>query len=385
MNATLHDGFVRVAFSPAEWADYHLRWLRHNCDLDRHPTTGERTVDSSELPEVVRASAVWIASSIGDGGASGNRDEVAAAEQSLCVHWQHDNRKSRYALSWLRAHAYGFNEARTPPPTDVAAVSVAWDGQEATLAQIVAAALGTLASHGVAVVRRAPSAPTTSGNPDPLPPPDAQTEAIIHGFAAAGLALIGTHFGRIEDLRTDNTTNANTDQLGYTDAAIDVHTDQPFLDRPPRYQLLHGIRGADAGGENFLVDAAAAYQYLSAIDAPAARALVATPVTFHRRQKAFEKTLVSPLVTTGGPGGFQIRYSYFTMAPHQVPFNEMEAWYRAYDQFARVVRNPAHQYRLRLGPGDFLIYDNHRMLHGRTAFAGPRWVRGVYFDRATHV
>jgi alpha-ketoglutarate-dependent taurine dioxygenase len=27
-----------------------------------------------------------------------------------------------------------------------------------------------------------------------------------------------------------------------------------------------------------------------------------------------------------------------------------------------------------------LVYDNRRMLHGRTAFAGRRWVRGVYFD-----
>ena len=34
--------------------------------------------------------------------------------------------------------------------------------------------------------------------------------------------MVETHFGRIEDLRTDNTTNQNTDQLGYTDAAINL-------------------------------------------------------------------------------------------------------------------------------------------------------------------
>ena len=33
-----------------------------------------------------------------------------------------------------------------------------------------------------------------------------------------------------------------------------------------------------------------------------------------------------------------------------------------------------------LSPGDFLLYDNHRILHGRTAFRGARWVRGIYFD-----
>lgn len=45
--------------------------------------------------------------------------------------------------------------------------------------------------------------------------------------------MVETHFGRIEDLRTDNTTNKNNDQLGYTDAAINLHTDQPFIADPP--------------------------------------------------------------------------------------------------------------------------------------------------------
>jgi gamma-butyrobetaine dioxygenase len=68
------------------------------------------------------------------------------------------------------------------------------------------------------------------------------------------------------------------------------------------------------------------------------------------------------------------------MAPHRLPFAEMEAFYRAYDRFARIVRDPRHQYRFSLRAGDFLVYDNHRMLHARTGFTGRRWVRGIYFD-----
>ena len=103
-------------------------------------------------------------------------------------------------------------------------------------------------------------------------------------------------------------------------------------------------------------------------------------VTFHRKQKSFERVLVSPILDFGAPGGFRIRYSYFTLAPYQRPFAEMEAWYRAYNRFARLVRDERHQYRFLLQAGDFLIYDNWRMLHARTAFTGARWVRGVYFD-----
>jgi gamma-butyrobetaine dioxygenase/trimethyllysine dioxygenase len=59
----------------------------------------------------------------------------------------------------------------------------------------------------------------------------------------------------------------------------------------------------------------------------------------------------------------------------------MEAWYRAHDRFARLVRDVRNQYRFALAAGDFVLYDNYRMMHARTSFRGARWLRGVYFDR----
>ena len=191
--------------------------------------------------------------------------------------------------------------------------------------------------------------------------------------------VIETHFGRIEDLRTDNSTNKNTDQLGYTDAAIDLHTDQPFLDDPPRLQVLQSIRPAEIGGDNYLVDAFAAARYLESLERRDADILRSVPVRFDRRQREFQSVVEAPILSERATGPI-VRYSYFTMAPHRLPFAEMEAFYRAYDRFARIVRDPRHQYRFGLRAGDFLVYDNHRMLHARTAFEGARWVRGVYFD-----
>jgi hypothetical protein len=71
------------------------------------------------------------------------------------------------------------------------------------------------------------------------------TTALSHNsraHAAGGWKVVPTHFGRIEDLRTDNTTNKNTDQLGYTDAAVDLHTDQPFIAKPPRFQCVWPVK-----------------------------------------------------------------------------------------------------------------------------------------------
>lgn len=347
----LGGAWLRVTFSDGHRGDFHLRWLRHNCDRARHPQTGERTLCSSELADDLRALSAWV------------------HEGRLHVIWSPDAHESRYALGWLRAHAYALDRLEVPPPPrDVARLTVESAGRSP--ADVVAEALAVLGRHGAVVLRR-------TGQPSGAP--EDETEPLIETLAAVGLDVIGTHFGRIEDLRTDNVTNQNTDQLGYTDATIQLHTDQPFLDDPPRYQLLQSLREADEGGDNFIVDAEAAFAYLASLDADAAARLRATPVTFHRQQKAFERVVVSPLVGER-EGRFFIRYSYFTLSPFRLPFAEVESWYRAYDRFARLVRDPAHQYRFRLRPGDWLLYDNHRMLHARTGFRGPRWVRGVYFN-----
>lgn len=347
--AELHDGFVRIVDSEHH-ADYHLRWLRQFSDLDRHPTTGERQLDSAELPDELAAA------------------EVVVDDGVLRVSWLDDPRASRFPLAWLREHAYAIDRLEVPrPPSDPALLEIDGSGGPA---MVTGAVLARLARDGAAIVRRE------------FISPEAETETWIAAFQAHGLRVIGTHFGRIEDLRTDNTTNANTDQLGYTDAAIGLHTDQPFLDTPPRYQLLQAIRAADRGGESLLADGEAAFRYLASIDAAAAELLLATPVRFHRKQRAFEREVIAPIVTRDGDR-IQVRSSYFTVAPYRVAFERMTAWYRAHDQFVRLLRDPRHHFQFALRAGDLLIYDNRRMLHGRTAFSGPRWVRGVYFDAAT--
>lgn len=347
----VHERWLRVGLGARGHADFHLRWLRHNCNQDLHPLTRERTVCSSELPDELHASEASI---VGD---------------ALVVRWAHDARESRYPLRWLEEHAYARDRVDVRPANDAEAITIG-DRGEGLLAT-VQRAIGILEADGAAVVRRDLGVTT---------PPEEETEALIEAFSSAGLTVIGTHFGRIEDLRTDNSTNENTDQLGYTDAPIDLHTDQPFLEKPPRMQLLQGIRPAESGGESYLVDARAAAAHLRSTDEEAYQLLTTTPVRFHRKQRGFEKILDAPILVGEGES-FQVRWSYFTLAPYRLPFERMEAWYRAHDRFARLVRDPRHQLRFTLGPGDFVLYDNYRMLHARTAFRGARWLRGVYFDR----
>ena len=50
--------------------------------------------------------------------------------------------------------------------------------------------------------------------------------------------------------------------------------------------------------------------------------------------------------------------------------------------WARLLARPEFLLRLRLSPGDCLIFDNTRVLHARTAFAatGERHLQGCYAD-----
>ncbi|MFV8754282.1 TauD/TfdA family dioxygenase [Nannocystaceae bacterium ST9] len=348
MDLEVHDDWLRVPLGPREHADFHFRWLRHNCECDRHPTTHERTLCSSELPDDLRPV------------------EVELVDQTLRLRWP-DGHRTIYAIAWLREHAYALGRPEVPR-ADLAAIELF--ARERSPADTIDLALARVHSHGAAVVRCDPQASLT--------PVDA-TEPLIGMFEERGLRVVPTHFGRIEDLRTDNTTNLNTDQLGYTDAPVDLHTDQPFLDHPPRYQTLQCIRRASEGGANLLADALAAWRWLELDDPEAAALLRSQPVRFHRRQRGFEREIETPLVIVDGEH-FMIRSSYFTFAPHRMPFDRMRAFYRAHDRFIRLLRDPRHHVKVMLEAGDWLIYDNHRTLHARTGFTGARWLRGVYFD-----
>lgn len=350
-----HGNWIRVRFSsePDDAADFHYLWLRHNCDEDRHPVTRERVVCSSDLPLHPRPREIWVDSS----------------PEVLKITWAEEDgaqssRTSTYTFEWLRQHAYSYGQPLpTPPPSDPTVLKL--DASKLTLEQLSQQVVDVVDKYGVAVVENY----------------GLDTETLIDSLAAGrGLQIRATHFGRIEDLRTDNTTNQNTDQLGYTDYPVRLHTDQPFLENPPQYQLLQCMQPAEEGGENYLVDALAAANYLKATDAHAFKLLTTVPVAFHRKQKNFESLKSAPILQFDEAGNFVVRYSYFTMAPYKLPFAEMEEWYRAYNAFADVTNKPAHQYHVPLKQGDFVMYNNHQMLHARHGFKGARWMRGIYFD-----
>jgi gamma-butyrobetaine dioxygenase/trimethyllysine dioxygenase len=345
--------------------DYHFLWLNHNCNctkICKHPSTLERIRDALEIPHNITPKSVHF-------------DKTS---QKLVIDWNEPVvHESSFTLEWLLAHSYSKNrQSEQPPSNNVSNLEIDFNKLRSQykddskfLRQYNKECLHRLTTYGAVVVRNR----------------GLDTENIIRDFLPDGHDVIHTHFGRYEDLKTDNTTNKNTDQLGYTNAAVQPHTDQPFIEKPPGLQMLHCITPADSGGDNFIVDARQASLYLRSIDPEAYHLLTTTPIKFHRKQKNFESITYYPLIELSGTEFKQIRYSYFTYAPFNIPFEQMEKWYNAYNKFANIVRNRKHQYFFKLESGDFLLYNNYTMLHAREGFTGKRHVRGIYYDMETVV
>jgi len=65
------------------------------------------------------------------------------------------------------------------------------------------------------------------------------------------------------------------------------------------------------------------------------------------------------------------------------PPDLVERWYEAYFTLHRLLDDASARMAFRLEAGDLVVFDNLRVLHGRTAFtgAGARRLQGCYADR----
>jgi gamma-butyrobetaine dioxygenase len=79
-----------------------------------------------------------------------------------------------------------------------------------------------------------------------------------------------------------------------------------------------------------------------------------------------------------------VAYNNRSVRPPLLPAAESAAFYRAYRAFARMLREPRYQLRTHLEAGQLVVFDNSRILHGRSAFTSarhPRHLQGCYLAR----
>ncbi|CAF1551056.1 unnamed protein product, partial [Didymodactylos carnosus] len=354
--------------------DFHYFWLRHNCNAvpqSRHPLTNERIVDCAHISLDLPPTSVKLIEENSKVEVQWPPNYITIAP--ICKNSSSslvDSHTSTYSIDWLISNAYAVDRIDNVQPDygDIRKVEIDYKNyiNNNNLNDYFRDCYQRLKQYGLVVVRNR----------------GLDTETVIRDFLPDNCHVFESHFGVIEDLRTDNKTNKNTDQLGYTNSAVDLHTDQPFIDNPPGMQMLQCIQKADIGGDNHLVNSHKAALYLREINPEAFYLLSTVAVKFHRKQKQFESLHVGPIIELEENGNDikKVRHSYFTFATFQYPFWLMNSFYKAYQAYSTILKDEKYTFNVLLESGDFLLYDNYRMLHARKEFQGERFMRGIYFN-----
>ena len=189
-----------------------------------------------------------------------------------------------------------------------------------------------------------------------------------------------TNFGLMFDVRSQ----PGATDLAYTSLALDPHTDNPYRDPVPGIQLLHCLVNETTGGLSTLVDGHAVVEHLREVDPAALQLLATTPVRFRYRDAGTELVHHAPLIELDAQGRLvTIRFSPRLDYVPLMPAAALAAFYAARRVLDRLLRSAHFEIRFLLQGGELVMFDNRRLLHGRTAFdpqQGIRHLQGCYID-----
>ncbi len=153
-----------------------------------------------------------------------------------------------------------------------------------------------------------------------------------------------------------------------------LHTDRAFSVMPPPYMGLLCEATAASGGESLLADAAALYEYIRSEAGDEALVRMFEPFyTLCRSPHRVQR----PLFFYNDHGRVCFAYRGKDKATEVSIDPGFGPLLRLVETF---VDDAANILKLQLEPGQILLADNHRFLHGRTNFLGRRLLLRLYFS-----
>jgi hypothetical protein len=337
---------VRLTWPDGVSRDVAARWLFDHADGVRDPVSGQRAQGALALEGAARLEAAEI-----EGVELKLRFSPAGLERRVDISRLRDEPWSAHPTShWLTPER--LLQAEPIPFADYLADDDA-----------LHMALSRVTSWGLAVLQGAGR------------DPNSVARAVERfGFVRE------TNYGRLFDVRIE----PQPENLAYTDQALDLHTDNPYRDPVPTLQLLHAITTDNAGGETLFVDGFANAEALRREAPDAFDLLVRTPVRFtFVAESGACWSHAAPVLALGADGTVEtVRLNHRSLDLPPGDAAAIDTWYDAYLTFYRRVHAPEAAYGRRLAPGEVVIFDNRRLLHGRRALTrgSPRWLRGCYAD-----
>ncbi len=189
-----------------------------------------------------------------------------------------------------------------------------------------------------------------------------------------------TNFGELFEIRTEPAA----EDLAYTAQSLPPHTDNPYRRPVPGIQLLHALVNTADGGLSTLVDGAYVVEALRQSAPEAFDILARTPVRFRYEGPGAILEDWAAMIELDSAGGFRsIRFSSRVDYVPALPPGELDRYFAARQHFSRMLNDARFRHVFRLEAGMAVMFDNARLLHGRTAFdpaSGARHYQGCYID-----
>ncbi len=342
-----------VDWSDGGHAEFASVWLRDNLPQDRDAHSGQRLIDVTDLPADPKIRSARL-----------NGSEIR-------IDWNDDTRTTIFDAHWLYQYS-SHGEPHEPQAR-------CWlDGARLTR--------GDFAAQTLAVLERDSGARfewLTRLIQDGiafLSEVSCSEDGIVQAMQRIG-RIAETNYGLVFDVRAV----AQPENLAYSDLGLGLHTDNPYREPVPGFQALHTLLAAPDGGDSLFADGFALAGHLRVIDPAAFALLTDTEVPFRYRSSQAELYAERPLISVDCSGAIRaVHYNARSIAPLRLAAAQCRSFYRAYRRLAGLLREPRFQFRTRLENGELVVFDNQRILHGRTAFRSARHarhLRGCYLTR----
>jgi len=202
----------------------------------------------------------------------------------------------------------------------------------------------------------------------------------IVNFANSIGSIRRTNFGEFFNVKS----KPNPNDLAYTSLPLAPHTDNPYRKPVPCIQLLHCIENEVGGGLSTLVDGLAVTEELKKEHPSFFQILTEIKVRFQFvDDNVVLEDWAEMIQLDENKRLKQVRFSPRLDFVPLMDKEKLELYYAARNQISEMYNSEKFRIEFKLKPGDLLMMDNYRLLHGRTEYnanEGNRFLQGCYID-----
>lgn len=180
-----------------------------------------------------------------------------------------------------------------------------------------------------------------------------------------------------------------SDSEGHSDSAysrehLPAHTDNTYWNDGSGLLSLHCIQHNGTGGESLLLDGFKAINDLKMKDSQAFERLTKYLVPAEYIEEGYHYKHSAPLIRLDSITNNveQLRFNLFDRSDlNTIPDDEILQFYKDFGLLASEIQSPNNEWWFKLRPGTVVIFNNWRILHGRSEYVGNRVLSGAFVTR----